>query len=121
MATSLMNQFPHIKITGIDLRKLINAVYAESQPVGLGALQAKPGPIPNKLLEAIVGTFKVQGTGCVLSLDYVLGRAVKFQIFRDHDGDLLVRKDWHDHNDLQLRRALREAGLKEIDHVTPGP
>ena len=104
----------HIKITGIDLRRLISAVYAESEPVGMGAFQAKPGPIPNKLLESIVGTFKVQGTGCVLSMDYVLGRAVKFHIFRDENQDLWVRKDWFDHNDLQLRRALREAGLKEL-------
>lgn len=106
----------YIKITGIDLRRLIAAVYAESQAVGLGILQARPGPIPENYLEAIVGDFKVQGTGCVLSMDYVCGRAVKFHIFRDENDDLWVQKDWFDHNDLQLRRALREAGLKELEN-----
>lgn len=106
----------HIKITGIDLRRLVAAVYAESQPVGLGALHFKPGPISKQDLEYVLDNFKVQGTGCVLSMGYVCGRAVKFHIFRDENGDLWVRKDWFDHNDLQLRRALREAGLKELEN-----
>ena len=107
----------HIKITGIDLRLLIAAVYAESQPSGLSAFLTKEDPLPKQELNHILSRFKVQGTGCVLSMDYVLGRAVKFHIFRDENQDLWVRKDWHDHNDLQLRRALREAGFKELSDV----
>lgn len=102
-----------IKVTGVDLRKLVAAVYANSRPQGLGFIQFEEGEMPRALVEDFVGTFKLEGTGCVLYMDYVRGRACKFALYRCQNGDLWVPKNWLDHSELDLRRMLRDAGLKE--------
>lgn len=102
-----------IKVTGVDLRKLVKAVYANSHPQDLGALHFVPGEMPDDLAEAWVGTIKVNDTGCILHMDCVVGRVCKFSLYRDEAGDLWINKSWYDHNELDLRRMLRDSGLKE--------
>lgn len=109
-----------IEVTGIDLRRLIKAVYAESVPQGMSFLHAQEGPMPDEMVERIVADCRMYPKGqrgCVLSLDYVMGRSVKFSVFQDEEEKLWVRKFWYDHSELKLRRALREAGLKENTDV----
>lgn len=103
-----------IEVTGIDVRRLVASVYAESEAVGYGVLHFEPGPLPDRELDRIVGHMRIQGEGCCLSLDYVKGRAVKFHLFRDGQDRLWVRRTWFDHSEMQLFRALRNAGWKEV-------
>ena len=109
-----------IEVTGIDLRRLIKAVYAESVPQGMGFLHAQEGPMSDDVVEHIMAKCNVYPKGqkgCVVNLDYVMGRSVKFSVFQDEEEKLWVRKFWYDHSELKLRRALREAGLKENTDV----
>lgn len=102
-----------IKVTGVDLRKLIKAVYANSRPQGLGILHFVPGEMPDDLAEAWAGTVKVDHVGCILHMDYVVGRACKFSLWRDEAGDLWINRSWFDHTELDLKRMLRDSGLSE--------
>lgn len=102
-----------IEVTGVDLRKLVQAVYRNSRPQGLGMLHFKEGDLSSEEVEEIVGDVRVSGVGSVLRLDYVNGRACKFGLFRDENGGLWIQKAWYDHSELDLRRMLKEAGVKE--------
>lgn len=102
-----------IKVTGVDLRKLIAAVYANSRPQGPGIIHAQDGPIPENVLEQIMLDARIQGKGLVVGLDYVLGRACKFNLYRDEQDDLFIRRKWYDHSELDLHRMLRDSGMKE--------
>lgn len=102
-----------IEVTGVDLRKLVQAVYRNSRPQGLGMLHFKEGDLSSEQVEKIVGDVRVSGVESVLRLDYVNGRACKFGLYRDESERLWVRKDWFDHSELDLRRMLKEAGVKE--------
>ena len=108
-----MSERKRIKVTGVDLRKLIAAVYANSHAQGMGHMHFRAGEMPEKLVEEWLGTVKVSDTGCILHMDYVLGRACKFGLFRDEDGELWIEKPWFDHTEMDLARMLRDAGLSE--------
>jgi hypothetical protein len=103
-----------IDVTGIDMREFISACYEESRAQGMGHLHFRPGPIPDDVLEKILDSAQPGQAGEVMCMDYVLGRSVKMIVYRSEDGKLWVRKNWFDHDDLQLRRALNRAGLKEV-------
>ena len=103
-----------IEVTGVDLRKLVQAVYRNSRPQGLGILHFKEVDLSSEEVEKIVGEVRVSGTGAVLYLDYVNGRACKFSLIRDESERLWVRKQWFDHSELDLHRMLKEAGVKEV-------
>lgn len=102
-----------IRVTGVDLRKLVAAVYANSRPQGLGFVHHREGEMPRDLVEDFVGTVKLSGPGLVFYMDYVLGRACKFAMYRCENDDLWVRREWPDHSELDFRRMLRDSGLKE--------
>lgn len=108
-----MNERKRINVTGVDLRKLIAAVYANSHAQGMGHLHFRQGEMPPDLVEEWAGTVKVDGVGCILHMDYVLGRACKFGLFRDENGELWIEKPWFDHTEMDLARMLRDAGLPE--------
>ena len=98
-----------IEVTGVDLRKLVQAVYKNSRPQGLGMLHFKEGDLSSEEVEKIVGEVRVSGIGSVLRLDYVKGRACKFSLIRDESGGLWVRRDWLDHSELDFVRMLKDA------------
>ncbi len=102
-----------IEVTGVDLRKLVQAVYRNSRPQGLGMLHFKEGDLSSEEVEEIVGDVRVSGVGSVLHLDYVNGRACKFGLYRDENDGLWIHRSWYDHSELDLHRMLKEAGVKE--------
>ena len=98
-----------VEVTGVDLRKLVQAVYKNSRPQGLGLRHFREGPLTSEEVEKIVGEVRVSGTGTALSLDYVNGRACKFSLIRDESERLWVRKQWFDHSELDFVRMLKDA------------
>lgn len=103
-----------IKVTGIDLRGLIAAVFNNSRPRGFESVPVIPNPISLGVLEALVGRVIVgSGERQILYLDHVEGRACHFSLFQDDDDDLWIWKKWPGHTELDLRRVLKECRFKE--------
>lgn len=104
-----------VEVTGIDVRRLIIAAYLESAPGPmcdhLGTEMIKEGE-----LEHIVGHMRIAGEGVCLSLDYVGDRKVSLDVIRDERDRLWVKKDWPNHSELQLFRALKRAGWREVQY-----
>lgn len=89
------------------LPAVIGAAYDLSAPRGMGFLHARPGPLSSEELK-IVANQPLERCGMNrqgISLDYVLGRAVKLVILHDpaDDSFYLVDDDrgWHDHTEAQ--------------------
>lgn len=105
-----MNTENMIEITGVDLRALVRAAYDLSQPQGMGFLHAKDGPIPEEQVEKVIAKGEDYPRRPV-SMDYVLGRAVKLTVFRDDDDRLWIYNRWYDHGDWQLTELLTQLGV----------
>lgn len=98
-----------IKITGVDLAKFIKAVYELSRPQGMGFLHARDGELSDKDAEMILNS---SGTGpCVLSMDYVHGRACKMHVWKEGD-DLFINRSWYDHSSTQFNALLARFNIK---------
>lgn len=104
-----------IRVTGVDLRKLVKAVYDNSDPQGLGHLHYRAGGLPDEEVERIVGHVPLERTGNILYMDYVHGRACKFGLWRCHNNHLWIRREWFDHSEFQLYKMLKEAGVKDLE------
>lgn len=98
-----------IEITGVDLRKLIQAAYGLSVPQGLGFLQARPGELDEA---SIYDILEGGNERWPVNMDYVRGRAVKLRV-RSEDGKLYIDDRWYDHTPEQLRMLLKQIGVKE--------
>lgn len=103
-----------IEITGCDLVALVKKAYELSTPRGLGFLHAQPGGLTDEQAASLVKA----DSRWPVSLDYVIGRAVKFNVYRD--GEKLYTNDrWYDHSAQQLRDLLAHVGMAEkSDQVT---
>ena len=96
-----------INLGKIDLVKLAQAAYALSVPQGLGFLHVKDGP----LSEADAKRHMKEGEPA-LSMDYVYGRACKFNVWRDSEtGNYYTKARWYDHSDEQLKSLLEQFGI----------
>jgi hypothetical protein len=98
-----------IDVTDVPLDKLVRTAYALSRPQGLGFIHAKDGGLDDETLQAILK----RGEGdqwCAVSMDYVHGRAVKFNV-RRIDDRLYIDNQWFDHSTGQLKQLLDEVGL----------
>lgn len=104
-----------IKVIGIDLRKLVRAVYDNSVPQGLGHLRFHREGLDDASVENIVEHIPVEKTGNILYLDYVHGRECKFGLWRCQNGDLWIQKDWPGHTEFQFHKMLKEAGIKDLE------
>ena len=98
-----------LKVTGIDLPTLVKRAYELSAPRGLGFLHFTPKPLSEEDVAGILGQKLYDG--CVFSMDYVKGRAVKLSAYRDEAGDIWLRDRWYDHTAEDLVELL--APVKE--------
>lgn len=96
-----------IDITGVDLRKFVADVYDLSVPQGMGFLHARPGDLPDEVIDNIL---KNTPPAIAVSMDYVLGRACKMTVYRK-EGALLIGAKWFDHSQEQLNELLRRHGI----------
>lgn len=96
-----------VTITRDNLPKVIAKAYELSQPQGMGFLHAKPGDIPDDVLQQILdrsdsAQFDMNRG---VRLDYVQGRAIKLGIHFDADAGSYYLEDtghgWYDHSDEQ--------------------
>lgn len=96
-----------IDITGTDLVKFAQEVYALSQPQGLGIVHYRAGELDAETARRLVD----EGKGRIaLSMDYVRGRACKMTVYKQ-DGRLEIRERWFDHSDEQLTELLRRCNI----------
>ena len=98
-----------IDITGVNLRKLVQEVYAASSPQGLGLLHYQKGGLSDEDADAIVA-MGADDKHIVVRMDYVKGRSCKMTVWRR--GERLVINDrWFDHTPDQLRSVLDACGI----------
>ena len=90
------------------LDDVIRAAYDLSAPQGLGFLHAKAGELDEATMERIKGSGY---GGCVASMDYVHGRAVKLAIFRDGENLYIPADRWYDHSIESLQELAKRADL----------
>lgn len=100
----------YIDVTDADLRLLVRTAYDLSSPQGLGFLHFKPEPLTDKEVDHII-TRNISGW-CVVSMDYVNGRACKFGVFK-MDERLYIKDRWFDHTKEQLAELCRRCGVSE--------
>ena len=95
-----------IDVTNVDLVKMIKKVYDLSRPQGLGFIHFTPVPLSDEEASSYV-----QKDGTV-DMDYVKGRACKFNVFKDRDnGSLYIHSPWYDHTDAQLKELLNSLDI----------
>lgn len=81
----------------VPIEALINHVYALSTPRGLGFVHYQEGAdVPAAEMEHILKWYEPDRS-CALKLDYVCGRAVKFDLKNDGKGGLWWKARWYDH------------------------
>lgn len=98
-----------IDVTGIDLKKFVQEVYALSVPVGLGVLHARPGGLSDADAQEIIDRESDDGH-IAASMDYVHGRQCKMTVFRKN-GRLEIPQQWFDHTPQQLGELLKRCGV----------
>jgi len=108
-----------INVTGVDITKLVCAVYDLSQPQGMGMLHFKPGPLPIEDAEDIIkrgekSNYSDGSLTPIIYMDYVMGRSCKFTLYRDKDGGLFIKKYWYDHTEEQLHTLLQKVGIANV-------
>ncbi len=94
-----------IEIKEDQIKKAVSAAYDLSRPVGLGFLHAISGPLPEDELNELT---KFDGSNCIC-LDYVHGRAVKFNIIRktiEGETKYFISGKWFDHTEKDLNTLL---------------
>lgn len=97
----------YIEITGCDLVLLVKAAYDLSVPHGLGFLHARPGSLTDEQASMLINDDKTSP----VSMDYVLGRAVKMTVIR-MDDKLFIAPRWFDHSDADLQALLTRIGKR---------
>jgi len=105
-----------IDVTNVDVVELVRKVYELSMPQGLGFLQYEAGGLTHEEAESIV---KMGDRRCVVSMDYVRGRACKFVVLKNEDR-LEIRDTWYDHTDKQFAELLNHFGLKKPEPIEHG-
>lgn len=91
-----------INVNKCDLIKMIKTAYDFSQPVGMGFLKYKPEPLTDEQAAQYINELPENKDGEIVSLDYVLGRCCKFNIYRIN-GELWISDRWYDHDTKQLK------------------
>ena len=99
-----------IDITGVDLCKFVQEVYALSHPQSLGHLHYRDGDLPLAEAQARVNRCK-DDKHVAVALDYVNGRSCKMTVHR-HGDRLTINDSWFDHTSAQLAELLKRCGIK---------
>lgn len=92
------------------LPELARRAYDLSEAKGMGFIHFTPGPLPEPHLQAILDKGNDRNP---LSMDYVLGRAVKMTVF-SHPTDetlALVPPHWYEHTHQDLIDLLTTIGV----------
>ena len=96
-----------IDVTGADLTELVKSAYDLSKPQGMGFLHYRPEPLTDEQAQSLINN---DDPRFPVSLDYVHGRAVKFNVQRI-DGKLYIRDSWYDHSPEQLSQLLERVNI----------
>ena len=108
-----------IDLTGADLRVMVKKAYDLSDPQGRGFIHFKLG---HTLSEEETDSLMAKGiySYLVLSLDYVLGRAVKLSVYHARElanppegMTMWMHSDWFDHSNSQLEALLEACMAKK--------
>lgn len=99
-----------VEVTNVDMVEFVQKVYELSVPQGLGALHFQMGGLDEEIAKEIVEQSKDSFGKCVLSMDYVGGRACKMNVFKE-DGKLFIRAPWYDHTEGQLKSLLEHFNI----------
>lgn len=94
----------YLNVTGVDLKELAKAAYRFSRPQGLGYLHFEEGELSDADAQHLVD-LGVKYSGGGLSMDYVKGRACKFNVTA-RNGELFISDRWYDHTEADLRDLL---------------
>lgn len=109
----------YLNITGVDLKDLAKAAYRLSRPQGLGFMHFEECDLPDDLAQQLVDhNSKHMGGG--LSMDYVKGRACKFNVW-NINGELFIRDRWYDHSEYDLQDLLKAIGKTDAPKVEELP
>lgn len=100
-----------IDITGINLIEFVKGAYRLSVPAGLGWLHFTEGELTDEEAKEILDIWK-KDKQFALDMDYIKGRACKMTVFRKGK-NLYIRSPWYDHTDIQLKKLLKVAWLKD--------
>lgn len=95
-----------IDVTGVDMVELVKKAYELSRPQGMGMLHFDPTPLTDEEAKILIE----EGEDGEVHLDYVRGRACKFNVF-NKDGELSIRDSWYDHTDQHLVDLLDHVGI----------
>jgi len=93
-----MNTDGMIEITGSDLVEAVKAAYDLSRPQGLGLMHYEEGELSDEEAKRLVDDTDAR---MPVSLDYVKGRACKFDVYRD-ENKLFINDAWYDHSEAAL-------------------
>lgn len=110
-----------IDITGVDLVKLVKEVYNLSAPQGMGFLHFTNDELTNEEVNEFIA--KDKNEGCIISLDYVKGRACKFTVFNTK-GKLEIHDNWYYHTNAQqeelFKRVMPKVKINTKQMHNPG-
>lgn len=109
------------------LPEVVKAVYNLSYPVGMGYLHFQPGNLPKANLKAILDLAdtriqcnKTRTDGyqsSIVSMDYVLGRCCKFDVWQQEDGNLYFHDEWLHHSPVDMEALLVVTGLDSTEEM----
>lgn len=99
-----------LEITGVDVKDLIRESYNLSSPQGLGYLHYEKGPLQEEIVEQLDGARSFKNVR--VSMDYVLGRAVKLTVHQKNDR-LFIPEEWYDHIPEQYDELFSRLGLEK--------
>lgn len=106
----------YIEVTEIDPRLLVQVAYSGSRPQGLGFLHARPGGLDEATLNAIIERSQKGTRPGEISLDYLHGRSMKFDVRVDVETNKrYIDLDWYDHGREATKHLVRECGLPEVE------
>jgi len=108
-----------IDITGINLIEFVKKTYELSSPQGLGFLHAKGGGLTDEEAKKFINNNPKYGN-CIISMDYVHGRACKMQVFKEGDR-LEIRDSWYDHTEHQFNKLLAHFNIKREEEKEHSP
>lgn len=104
-----------VQVTGCDLVVLLKAAFRLSRHQGLGILECVlPGANELTTEEAKNIIEHTSNVIYLLDVDYIKGKAVKLQVFRQNknDQDWWIDSRWFDHQPAQFTKLMESIGLR---------
>jgi hypothetical protein len=99
-----------IDLTGVDKIKLIQKVYELSVPLGMGFLHFRDEPLSEEDAKSCLREYDTTRNPeygqVIIGMDYVHGRACKFNAWVNSEGELYCHDRWFDHTPEQLETLL---------------